>query len=228
MAARLGLVAWLLGVTLAAGTAGCGRGHGSLEVKEVASDDEPKPRSSSARSGGTASAPPPLAPTASRLTDADVRALGLSPAGETALKQLADTSTFGGWAVGYAGTPTPQVSALRKVWEEKNAAKALALVLDKGTDAGQLMALAGLFDADPAAFAAALPRYRGRPGVVKFLDSGCMGPMDAKLADVVEKPNAVRIQGPKDSLLDWSTRNKNQPIELDIAGGGYTAAMRPR
>jgi hypothetical protein len=162
------------------------------------------------------------------LTDDEVRPLRLSPTGETALRELAGEKTFGGWAVGAAGSPTPGVRALRDLSKEKNAAVAFELLLDRATMAGQLMALAGLFDADPAAFAAALPRYRGARGEVDLMESGCGGPIPTEVATIVESPKAMRLQGPDDNLQKWSQRNPKTPIEFDIAGGGYTAVMRPR
>jgi hypothetical protein len=175
--------------------------------------------------GGVATHSPP-AP-ASRLRAEAVAELALSPEGAMATQRLSAASHFGGWAVGAAGSPTPPVEDLRVVVREKNAAKALQLVLQHGTPAGQLMALAGLFDVDPALFAKELPAFRSKAGEVRLMTSGCMpGGDPTPIAAVVEAANAVRLSGPTDDLAAWSTRNPGKPIELDISGGGYTAAMR--
>ena len=51
------------------------------------------------------------------------------------------------------------------------------------------------------------------------------GPEPVPLARVLERPDAVRLEGPKDDLASWSRRNPGRPIALDLAGGGYGAAM---
>ncbi len=165
----------------------------------------------------------PVAP----LSDAELHAVGLSTDGESAAKTLAALDTFGGWAVGMAAKPTAGVLAFRTLSREKTAGAALKLLADRATLAGQLMALAGLFDADRAAFDAALPRYRGRTEHVDVMESGCSGPTSEVVATIVEKPDAVRLQ-PKETVADWSAKNPTKPIAFDIAGGGYTAVMRPR
>lgn len=163
------------------------------------------------------------------LDDATVHALALSPDGEKAVRTLAATKTFGGWAVGAAGSPTPGVAALRVVWKEKNAGKALALVLEKGTLEGRLMALAGLYDVDAATFQKELARFENEKGDAHVLTSGCDPSGEVvPVAKVVRRDGAVLLDGPTDTLSKWSERHPKQPIEFDIAGGGYTSVMRPR
>lgn len=197
----------------------------SVETEET--DEESGPPSSSVSAGGAVipKAPPPPPPLDARA----VAALGLTAEGTEALRTLAAAPHFGGWAVGAAGSPTPPVVALRQVVQEKNASKALQLVLRAGTDAAQLMALAGLFDVDPAVFKAELPAYRAKTGTVRLMTAGCdPGGDPTPIGQIVEQQGAVQLNGPTDGLSAWSKRNPNVPIEFDIAGGGYAAVMRPR
>lgn len=158
-----------------------------------------------------------------------MKALALTPEGEASLRTLVAASHFGGWAVGAAGSPTPVVVALRAIVKEKAAVKALELVLDKGTLDGRVMALAGLWDLDQEAFKRGLAKLKDTQGSVRLMTSGCApGGDPVLLATVLERSDAVRLEGPKDDLSAWSTRNPKKPIELDVVGGGYTAAMRPR
>lgn len=155
--------------------------------------------------------------------------LGLTPAGREAAAALAGARHFGGWAVGVAGTPTEPVKAWRVLHAEPRAAEAFAFVLAHGTLAGQVMALAGLWDVDRARFDREVERYRTSTDTVPVMTSGCApGGDPVKVADLVERAGAVRLDGPKDDLAAWSTRNPGKPIEFDLVGGGYTAALRAR
>ena len=155
--------------------------------------------------------------------------LSLSGAERDALQQLARAPHFGGWAVGVAGTPTKPVAAWRVLLASPRATEAFALVLEHGTLAGQLMALAGLYQADPERFRRELPRYRQRREKVRVMTSGCAPGGDPVIAaDLVESPKAVRLEGPDDTLSAWSQRNPTSTLDgFDIVGGGYSAVMKP-
>lgn len=140
-------------------------------------------------------APPPVA------------ALKLSPSGTAAVQTLLEVKVFGGWAVGVAAAPTSGVSALRVLVKEPNAAAALAFVRAHATIEGQLMALAGLYDVDPAAFKRALPAYVAIKDSVRVWETGCM-------------------MGPNRTVSSIA-QSKGSGL-LDLAGGGYSAAMRER
>src|SRR5262245_28034987 len=105
---------------------------------------------------GCGSAPAPRPPVASRVRRApspDVpipEDLVLTPQGREAVKTLGKAEAFGGLHIGYAGTPSEAVGALRTLIAEANAPAALTVVLDHGSLAGQLMALSGLYFVDPA------------------------------------------------------------------------------
>lgn len=176
--------------------------------------------------------PGPTAPQAPAPPPAPIEipaSLALSPAGREAVQTLARTSYFGGWAVGAAGTPTETVRAWRVVLAEPTATESFVLVLERGTDAGKLMALAGLHRTDRARFDRELPAFRARPGTVSVMTSGCDPGGDPEpIAAVVERPDGVRLSGPDDNLFLWSQRNPGRPIHFDLAGGSYTAVMLPR
>ena len=103
------------------------------------------------------------------------------------------------------------------------------MVFTHGTPEGRLMALAGLFDADPPSFAAALAEARKMKGEVALMTSGCAPGGDmTPIAAIVDDPQAARLTGPDDDLAKWAARNPSASLAFDIAGGGYTAVMRPR
>ncbi len=163
------------------------------------------------------------------LDPANVKALGLSSAGESAIATLASAAHFGGWATGAAASPTPVVVALRVLVAEKNAVGALELVLGAGTLAGRAMALAGLWDLDRPAFERGLTQLKAASGSVRVMTSGCaVGGDLVPLSHVLDDPAAVRLEGPGDSLSAWSNRNPGRPMAFDIVGGGYTAVMRAK
>lgn len=218
------------------GITACGDAEPKGSAASTSAGAKTTAASATARSSATATATatasasaPTSAPTAAPLDDAAVKALSLTPQGEAGVRTLAAAPHFGGWAVGAAGSPTAPVTALRDVVKEKNAVKALELVLDKGTLDGRAMALAGLWDLDPPAFKRGLERLKAESGSIRLMTSGCApGGDPVALATVLERPDAVRLEGPKDDLSAWSARNPKKPIELDLVGGGYTAVMRER
>lgn len=166
-----------------------------------------------------ASAQPKPAPPVA--VDPAIAALKLSPAGTKAVKTLVEVKVFAGWAVGVAAAPTPGVSALRVLVTEPNAAAALAYVRANATIEGQLMALAGLYDVDPAAFKRALPAYVAIKDSVRVWETGCMMGPSRTVASIAHSKDAVQTGGAGKPL----PRNG---MVLDLAGGGYSAAMRER
>lgn len=155
--------------------------------------------------------------------------LGLSPEGRQAALTLARAAHFGGWAVGAAGAPTAPVEAWRVLRAEPEAAAAFRFVLANGTLAGQLMALAGLWEVDRPAFDEAVARYRGLRDPVRLETSGCVpGGPPVPASQIVERADAVRLDGPRDDIAAWSRRNPGKPIEFDLVGGGYSAVFRKR
>jgi len=157
-----------------------------------------------------------------------IAGLALSREGTAAVRTLLDTEVFGGWAVGFAAAPTPDVRALRTILKERNATAALQLIRSHATLAGQLMALAGLYDADPVAFRAALPTYLASKQAVHVWETGCMRSPDRAVADLVRSKDAVQTGGPGKPLPRWTPRRPGDWMVLDLAGGGYSAAMRER
>ena len=156
--------------------------------------------------------------------------LSLSPAGRKAIQTLGKADAFGGWAVGYGGQPVPAVAALRTLLAEPEAARALRVVIAHGTLEGQLMAVSGLYFADPAGFEAALAPYRSMTEPVNIRYNGCIvGHESVTVSEVVEKPNSMKMLGPSDSMEDWSKRNPNQfSVHYDIANGSYPFQLRGR
>ena len=160
--------------------------------------------------------------------DPAIAALKLSPAGTAAVRTLLDVKIFGGWAVGIAAQPTPGVAALRVLVKEPNAAAALAHVRGNATIEGQLMALAGLYDVDPAGFKRALPAYVAMKDSVRVWETGCMIGPNRTVSSIAQSKDAVQTGGAGKPLPQWKPRTPGAWLIFDLAGGGYSAAMRPR
>jgi hypothetical protein len=171
-------------------------------------------------------AAPPVTPAPASIDPKLVDALKLSREGTVAVRTLLATTVFGGWAVGVAAQPTDGVKALRTIMKERNAIVALGFVRAHAMMAGQLMALAGLYDLDPVAFQAALPTYLKSKGTVRVWESGCMMGPDRAVADLVRSKNAVQTGGPGKPLPRWQPGKPGASIVFDLAGGGYSAVMR--
>jgi hypothetical protein len=173
-------------------------------------------------------AAPPVTTAPASIDPKLIDALKLSRDGAAAVRTLVDTKVFGGWAVGIAGQPTAAVDALRTIMKEQNAVAALGFLRTHATMAGQLMALVGLYDLDPVAFQAALPTYVKSKASVRVWETGCMMGPDRAVADLVRAKDAVQTGGPGKPLPRWQPKHPGASIVFDLAGGGYSAVMRPR
>ena len=149
---------------------------------------------------------------------------------QSAIRLLASTREFGGSAVGVAGLPTPQVVALRELIAAPHAKEALEVVLEHGTVEAQLMALSGLFYADPVGQRERVERFAASEATAAVRHGGCMvGTRDVLVATLVRASGAVRLNGPEDTIYEWGKRQpKGTSIVLDIAGGGYPSMLRGR
>jgi hypothetical protein len=191
--------------------------------------------------GGCASSPaaPPDAPPPARTQEPAVEAaaplrervigadVDLDAEAREAAEVLANAQAFGGDAVGYAGQPTPEVAALRRLLERDDAAKAMELVIERGTLPAQLLALAGLYEADPKSFARHIETYRAMSHPVPVLHGGCAnGHDDVPVSEIVSKPGAMQRSGPSETLAQWVAKNPHtRDLVLDLEGGGYPLVL---
>ena len=145
-----------------------------------------------------------------------------------AVQVLGNAEAFGGAAKGYSGLPVPAVHGLRTILAAQSAAELLAVVLEHGTMPAQLMALSGLYYADPAAFARAVPRYASSNEEVRVLEDGCgEEETKARVRDLVRREGAMQMSGPSETFPEWAKRNPDaSTLIYDIVGGGYPMSLR--
>jgi hypothetical protein len=147
--------------------------------------------------------------------------IDLSPTGREAFQTLLAARQFEESFVGFGAQPSDLVAAYRLLLKESAADAAFKQLLEKATLAGQLYGLCGVYFTDHPYFLSIIESYRGRTDAVP-IQSGCMvfgQPMSRFIDSGV--PNAIRLSGPQDSLLEWRRVHpeSNQP---DIIGGGYS------
>jgi hypothetical protein len=118
--------------------------------------------------------------------------------------------------VGEAGTPSKYLAALARILEEHDANTALEDIARRGTTAGRLYAVMGLYFLDGAAFAREAQRLYADGGEIKSL-FGCIGASD-DVRDVLDAgPQHVGI-GLHQSLKQ--VKNGLIPrFECDVVGG---------
>jgi hypothetical protein len=158
----------------------------------------------------------------------------LTERGRNAIQVLGHAPAFGGHAVGYGGDPLPEVVALRALLAEAHSTEALVVVLDHGTLPAQLMALSGLYFADPILFRKRIDAYEKITTMVPRAQEGCDGnPPPSQPANVIVRtPGAIQYQGPHDTLAGYIERNRiplpsTSPPD-DIAGGGWPHTLYGR
>jgi hypothetical protein len=158
----------------------------------------------------------------------------LTERGRNAIQVLGHAEAFGGHAVGYSGSPLPEVVALRALLAEAHSSEALVVVLDHGTLPAQLMALSGLYFADPVLFRKRIDAYEKITAMVPRAQEGCDGepPPSVPANLIVRTPGAIQYQGPHDTLAGWIARNhiplpSTSPPD-DIAGGGWPHTLYGR
>jgi len=179
--------------------------------------------------------PPPPFPVVAYAKPLPVPAdLVLTERGRQAIQVLGHATAFGGHAVGYGGDPLPEVVALRVLIGEAHSSEALSIVLDHGTLPGQLMALTGLYFADPAKFRARIDSFEKITTMVPRAQEGCDGePPESQPANVIVRtPGAMQYQGPHDTFAGYVERNRVRDGSTlppsDIAGGGWPHTLYGR
>ncbi len=159
--------------------------------------------------------------------------LRISPEGRAAIETLARAQYFGGWALEASREPSEAVLAWRTLLIDPSTLDgALGVVLDQGTTAGRLMALAAMWHTLSARFEHELERFRqyyAGERVVVMTPRGRLDPQPVER--VLERPDAVRFhaeavrQAPEIAIETWRDAHRGATMELDIVGGGYTAVM---
>ena len=135
---------------------------------------------------------------------------------------LAHAGGFGGWRVGAAAAPIPELTAFRELLADPQAAGTARYLIDHGGPGGIAYGLCLLWLVDHPSFLVECPRFRDHPGVVNLRWGGCMpGGEDIPLSQLVSSPTAIKLRGPGDTIEAWIARNPGQDGGADIEGGGY-------
>lgn len=121
-----------------------------------------------------------------------------------ALSELLGTETFADEFVGYEQVTSRQVEAFRVLLDQPDAAEVFTELLERGSTAGQLYALCGLYLTDREQFEAALPSYLESEQSVRRAAGGLV--WTSPVAEVVGR-----------SRLDQAGR--------DIVSGAYPRAF---
>lgn len=150
--------------------------------------------------------------------------LSLSETGQAAYDGLRDARIFEAGPVGFRGRMSQQIKNLGLLMQERERVAALNTILEKGTSAGKLYALSGLYFADRGSFEIGRMNLRDSEETVQVLN-GCIM-MDLPLGKIVEADEAnVAIIKPGQTMQDfWSTNTGG--YELDIAHGGYPTIFK--
>jgi hypothetical protein len=150
-------------------------------------------------------------------------ALPLSEAVRTSHRDLlARAGGFGGWRVGAAAAPIPELTAFRELLTDPQAAETAHYLLDHGAPGGIAYGLSLLWLVDHPSFLVECPRFRDHTGAVILRWGGCMpGGEEVPLSQLVSSPTAIKLRGPGDTIEAWMARHPGQDGGADIEGGGY-------
>jgi hypothetical protein len=90
-----------------------------------------------------------------------------------------------------------------------------------------MLALSGMYYADPASFEARLASYRAMDAEVPVYLGGCfVGFKQHRVRELLSAPGAMQLLGPHDSLQGWVNRNPGKKhLVFDIEGGGYPMVL---
>ena len=154
----------------------------------------------------------------------------LSKPGREAFRTLLVTEWFTSEASGITGIASRENLALRTLWREPLADRALKELEGRATTAGRLFALCGLYYTDREAFRERVEPYRKSRETVNFR-RGCIGRMGYPVVDLVEQggPAVVRLNS-NQTVEAWRAAHRRFQYRavLDILGGGWPEVFRAR
>ena len=142
---------------------------------------------------------------------------------EAAEAVLREASVFRGAAVGYAGTTPGEVRAFRRVLGSRDGATRFGRVAARGTLAGRLYALCGLFFLDIPAFEKELARLRQTDATVQRQE-GCIVFEESLSSVLASAPGAPRMSH-SGSFREW-LRIGFVASARDVAGGSTCYHLR--
>lgn len=153
----------------------------------------------------------------------------LTDAGLLALRVLEQAEFFTGDAVGEGGDVPVECEAMRVLYRERAAAAAFRTLLERGSRAGRVFALCGLWYADPEAYRTEADRLVAEEGdepVRTFF--GCLIG-ERRLADLVRHPGpgpAVRLRDRGQTIREWREENPVEDANYDVEGGAFPCLLR--
>ncbi|NNE99952.1 MAG: hypothetical protein HKN25_13105 [Pyrinomonadaceae bacterium] len=148
----------------------------------------------------------------------------LSVEGQDAYGALLNARQFEDSHVGFAGTLSTKIADFNTLLKEKNADAAFKSILKKGTIAGQLYGLSGIFFTDHSHFKTEALRYAESGMKVEKL-SGCLAGSVRVSEIVFSKRENVAIISSGETIEKFWKNNKKTYV-LDIAHGGYPALFK--
>jgi len=153
----------------------------------------------------------------------------LSDSGQKAFRVLLTANRFEDTYIGYGGELSKYVAAYRVLLAEQMRTEAFRELLQRASTAGQLYALAGLYDADNVYFQSVAAKYKDSASEVDTM-SGCII-AKRTVGEIVflDQPYTVRLETPLQPFHEWKRKAKIPPdrgFMIDILGGGYSLMFR--
>jgi hypothetical protein len=142
-------------------------------------------------------------------------------------KILLNAKTFSGGGTGEAGTPTEETIAFKHIFFSKNAHEEFKKILEKGSIAGKLYALSGLYFYDYREYKKTVEKYLNVDDVVTIF-SGCMiAQLKIKELMKTKGENVVRLSNNQQTIYEWEKNNNvTDGCSVDFYGGGYPQLLK--
>lgn len=134
---------------------------------------------------------------------------------------LVATESFNDAAIGYGGVTPPNVYAFRALLRAADGLERFERVLERGSPAGKLYALCGLFFMDQVAFDKGLTRFRVSGAPVNRMD-GCMQ-TTTTMREALTRDERAPLMSHDGTAGRWTAP---YPEHLDIAGGSFCYRLR--
>ena len=142
-------------------------------------------------------------------------------------KILLNAKTFSDGGTGEAGTPTEETIAFKHIFFSKNAHEEFKKILEKGSIAGKLYALSGLYFYDYPEYKKTVEKYLSVDDVVTIFSGCIIGQVKIKELMKRKSKNVVRLSNNQQTIGEW--RKNNNVIDgfsVDFYGGGYPQLLK--
>jgi len=144
-----------------------------------------------------------------------------APSADEAEHLLLAAMSFDDVAVGYDGHTPAAIYAYRALLRAPDGQDRFARIMEKGTAAGQLYALCGLFFLNPSAFVRHFTRLGESRAPVERIN-GCIA-MTTSVRDAIARDDSAPVMSHGGTIEEWRAM---QAKRLDVAGGSTCYRLR--